>query len=71
MSGAHFMEWGEFAPQYLSDNPTRRTGRRWIGDGELPGKLIGDRVYVDLGRFLADRETPRPVDAEVDRLLRS
>ncbi len=67
---AEFIEWREFTSQYLSDKPTRRIGRKWIDSGELPGKIIGDRVYVDLGRFLAERENPRPVSPDVARLLR-
>lgn len=71
MSDAHFIEWGEFSPRYLSDSPNRRTGRRWIDEGEIPGKIIGDRVYVDLARFLAEREKPRAIDPEVAELLRA
>lgn len=69
MSSPHFMEWGSFAPQYLSPAPTRRTGRKWILEGEIAGKIIGDKVYVDLSRFLANSTEARPVDPQLYKML--
>lgn len=62
------MEWGEFAPRYFSPPPTRRTGKRWIREGEIPGKVIDGRPYVDLPAFLGQRTEIH--DDELAGLLR-
>lgn len=32
--------------------PTKGEIRKMVMDGEVPGEVIGDRVYVDVNRFI-------------------
>lgn len=65
MSSPHFIEWGEFAPQYLNPAPTRRTGKRLIREGQIPGKIIDDKPWVNLTKFLAEADQVFPVDEDI------
>lgn len=64
----HFLEWGIFSKQYLSPVPNRATGKRWILSGELPGKIIDGKPYVELAKFLGYEET-KTIPDEVQELL--
>lgn len=47
-------EHSEFVREFFEKpRPSKSTVRRWIEDGEIPGKVIGERVYVDVNRFIA------------------
>lgn len=37
--------------------PCERTIRRWVANELIPGRVIGDRVFVNLEAFLRDNET--------------
>lgn len=69
MAESHFMEWGEFAPKYLTPAPDRRVGKRWIATGEIPGKILDGKPYVDVGRFLDPANDPDPIEDEDYKFL--
>lgn len=50
-----FMLASQFAKQHFTDDsrPSIRTVQRWIEKGDLPGRRIGGRYYVDTLTFAA------------------
>jgi len=38
--------------------PTTKTIRTWIDDGELPGRKIGGKYYVDMAKYEATSGNP-------------
>ncbi|MBK5942756.1 hypothetical protein [Halorhodospira halophila] len=48
----------QFRQRYFADGsrPDRRTVRSWIESGEIPGRAVGKRHYVDEEAWLADSE---------------
>lgn len=51
-----------FAP---GSQPDRRTVRSWIESGQIPGRIVGQRYYVDEEAWMAESE-----HALVDHVLR-
>jgi hypothetical protein len=51
---AQLVEWSKFAAENFSPAPSRRVGKRWVLSGEVPGRVIGGDVYVDVQAFQAD-----------------
>lgn len=37
--------------------PCERTIRRWVANDLIPGRMIGDRVFINLEAFWRDSET--------------
>ncbi len=55
-SNMRLIEYREFAKKYFDpkSRPSDITLRRWLRDGQLPGRKIGSVWYVDEHVFLAN-----------------
>lgn len=38
--------------------PTKGEIRQWVEDGEVPGEVIGKKVFVDINRWLGRNRQP-------------
>lgn len=46
----------EFVKEFFEKpRPSKDTVRDWVESGEVPGKVLGDRVYVDVNRFISNK----------------
>lgn len=60
------IEWGDFWPQYFRVRPfTRRVAKRLIDTKDLPGKVIGDKPYIDRLAFEVCKP-PTPSARQID-----
>lgn len=67
-----YLEWAEFK-QRLSPPPNRRTGRKWVEEGNVLGNVVdvpgGYLVYIDVQAWEAGVRAPEPIDAEIEAML--
>ena len=55
----------EWRTQRFTTPPSRATARRWVTNGDIPGKLIGGKWFVNL-----EEEINSTGDELVDSILR-
>lgn len=66
----HLQSWDAFKREkFVKPYPSIRTVKKWIHDGDIPGEVIGTKVFIDIVKYRESEEENKTITQEAMELF--